>query len=628
MIPTDGGYFDPKSGEEAMFKALRDFLPNDYYVFHSYRIVKLIPDKGISENEIDFLVFHPDYGCLVIECKNARIKRYSETGQWVYLKKVESGEKYDYEDEYGNKIKEINMHDPFDQAFSGMHSLIDKLIEKNYKDYSLVEQIKACKFMVAVWLPKYTHNSLSRADFVANITPELVITKEALTDKTELESQIRCLMERMQKVHYSVKYEEIIDDASNYQHKLTHDEALNMFIKVLRPAFKAIVFSNKDFENTYIELLEEQYVVLDFLAHQRTAAISGASGTGKTLVAVERARRLSEAGNKVLFLCYNRNLMESLSETNKEKLPLVDFYTLDAFGCKKCDAALGDWTYYDLKTILENEIVNGEFEYKHIIVDEGQDFGRHNEMEDDIRSEILDLFSQYGAGEYDNDDTSFFVFYDKNQMVNYDRRKTDHRYELPGYLSEVDSKLTLYRNCRNTKNIANVAYSLLELTPIMNERAWDGNMPAFVFYSGEEEFNQRFDKIINELSKESGYNHVVISCGDSMKSSVLSNRLIQDVDKRNYAVKADGKKVKVYTCATFKGLEADDVIVTDINPRTFSKDNCDFYVAASRAKKRLVVMIDREKVNVDEIIEQRFNDSIPFPDKEKQIAVAMHAVTK
>ena len=40
MIPTDG-YFEPKSGEKDMFDALKK-LPDDYYVFHSYRLVQLI----------------------------------------------------------------------------------------------------------------------------------------------------------------------------------------------------------------------------------------------------------------------------------------------------------------------------------------------------------------------------------------------------------------------------------------------------------------------------------------------------------------------------------------------------------------------------------------------------------
>ena len=623
MIPSDGGYFDPKSGEKEIFDVLCN-LPKDYYVFHSYRIVKLFPDLGINENELDFLIFHPDYGCLVIECKNAKITRDTATGQWYYLKKVNSDDKYDFIDKNNNRIKRIKMHDPFDQAFTGQYNLIRKLKEL-HPDYE--NKLDACKFMVAVWLPKYTKRQLEQADFSANITKELIITKEALDDQVEAENKIRFLMERMKKVHLTLKCEEVFEDGHSYKHMLPHDEAMDLFKKVLCPTFKAITNSRKDYEDTYIELLEEQYVVLDFLANQRTAAISGASGTGKTLVAVERARRLSEDGNKVLFLCYNRNLAETLASDNKEKMPLVDFYTLDAFGCKKCNTSLERLSYYDLYTVLDNEISDGVFEYKHIIVDEGQDFGQQREGDSNIKSDILDLLSQYGRGDYEHLDTSFFVFYDKNQMVNYNRTEKDHA-ELPEYLSEVDSKLTLYRNCRNTINIANVAYSLLETTPQMYDGAMPGKDVQFVFYSGVDEFNKHFDKMVDELSEQSGFSHVAISCADSLKNSAMGERLILGTDKRNYIVKSNGKKVRVYTCATFKGLEADDVIVTDLSPKSFVIGNCDFYVAASRAKRRLVVMIDREKVNVDEIIKQRFNESLPLPSNETRLAIAMHGVPK
>ena len=603
MIPADGGYFDPKSGEQAMFNALSK-LPTGYYVFHSYRIVRLIPDKGLNENEVDFLVFHPDYGCLFIECKNAKIDR-DPNGNWYYVVN-ENG-----------TWKNKPMKDPFDQAFSGQHNLFNKLRDM-YPEHK--DKIDKCKFMVAVWLPKYTKRELDDEIFTANITKELIITREALLYEDETERQIKALMERMKRVHLVCKYEEVYEDGKAYKHELSHEDSMDVFKRVLCPTFRAIVNTRKNYEDTYIELLEEQYVVLDFLAHQRTAAISGASGTGKTLVAVERARRLSDKGDKVLFLCFNRNLMESLEKQHKDELPLVDFYTLDAFGCKKCGVPLEQLSYYDLKDILETEIIEGKFEYKHIIVDEGQDFGKYKDTDSDIKSELLDLFSQYGSGEYDHKDTSFFIFYDKNQLVNSS--------SMPNYLINVDSKLTLYRNCRNTKNIANVAYSLLEITPVMNDRAWDGEIATFVFYSGEDEFNHRFDNIVESMSKTSGSERVAISCSDSIKYSALNDRLTLDSDGRNYLVKTNGKKTKVFTSPTFKGLEADDVIVIDLNSKTFAEDNCDFYVAASRAKRRLVVMIDRDKVDVNDIIEKRFKSSMPLPNKEKQIALAMHGVTK
>ena len=605
MIPSEGGYFDPTSKEKEMFDALST-LPPDYYVFHSYRLVKLIPDKGLTENEIDFLVFNPNYGCLFIECKNRTLKR-DEAGNWKYLNRSNGLERWD------------DMHDPFDQAFSGQHNLFNKLKEL-YPEHS--DKINKCKFMVAIWLPKYFKNQIDEATFGPNITKEIIMTREAMLYPEETKKQIQALMERMNRVHLVCKYEEetIIENGPGYQHALSAADAMILFKNVLCPTFRTIVNVKKDFEDTYLELLEEQYVVLNFLAHQRTAAISGAGGTGKTLVAVHRAELLSNQGEKVLFLCFNHNLALDLQSKNKTKLKNVDFYTLDSLACKKCNVTWDRVSYFDLKDVLETEILNGTFEYKHIIVDEGQDFGKHSESETEIKSEILELFSDYGSGSYGNEGTSFFIFYDKNQLVN--------TKDLPVYLQNVDSKLTLYKNCRNTKHIATTAYSLLESAPVLHDRAWDGDLTSFIYYSGEEEFSKRLGNLIDSLAKENNSDRVIISCSDSMKYSCLNNGLILDPDGRNYIYKSNGKKTKAYTCPTFKGLEAEDVIITDITNKTLSEGNCDFYVAASRAQKRLFIFIDKDRVNIEKVLSERFPHAFPIPEKTKQLALAMHGVAK
>ena len=86
------------------------------------------------------------------------------------------------------------MKDPFDQAFSGQHNLFNKLRE-TYPEYK--DNINSCKFMVAVWFPKYTKEEIQNTDFGPNVVKEIIMTREALLYKDETISQVKALMERM-----------------------------------------------------------------------------------------------------------------------------------------------------------------------------------------------------------------------------------------------------------------------------------------------------------------------------------------------------------------------------------------------------------------------------------------------
>jgi KaiC/GvpD/RAD55 family RecA-like ATPase len=54
---------------------------------------------------------------------------------------------------------------------------------------------------------------------------------------------------------------------------------------------------------------------LEYLEEQNNAIINGLAGTGKTVMAIEKARRHAYKGEKVLFLCYNTKLKDYLSRT-------------------------------------------------------------------------------------------------------------------------------------------------------------------------------------------------------------------------------------------------------------------------------------------------------------------------
>ena len=80
MIPETPHIFEPASQEGLMFDALT-LLPDDYYVFHSFRI-STVQDNTFHESETDFVIFHKKHGVICLEAKAGHIK-YKD-GYWYY----------------------------------------------------------------------------------------------------------------------------------------------------------------------------------------------------------------------------------------------------------------------------------------------------------------------------------------------------------------------------------------------------------------------------------------------------------------------------------------------------------------------------------------------------------------
>ncbi len=529
MYPPTPKEYKESSLEGIMFDALKK-MSDEYMVFHSMTIATA---KGeiIEQSETDFVLFHPKKGIICIEAKAGQVN--CEGGVWYY----------------GNG-QEMPHDGPFCQASRNMFNLIDY-----FKLKGLAHIVKKCKLLYAVWFPSVDMEKISRCILPSNAPREIIITRDSFDN---LEQKIEDIFQ------YSFM--------SKRETSLSKNDIERIINEVLAPSFELVSLVevvNNHRKLVFRKMLIEQVMLLNYLEEQNNAVINGLGGTGKTVMAIEKAKRHGNRGESVLFLCYNNKLKEHLK--NSYDIVNVHFFTIDGFACYLCNTQEPD--YSKLKTLLETMYCESSFPYQHVIIDEGQDFGRDNIEECEIISLLKD-----NVVDDESRNGSFYMFYDLNQLV--------QARQIPSYIQDADCRLTLYRNCRNTKHIATTSLRFLnsEKAPKLFEAAVEGTLPQMYIvddYTSEiDSLNRLLEGFISE-----GYNNVTILTCKTEEDSVLSS----EVSKNVYYYK--GLKAYFTTCRKFKGLESDVVILVDVTVKNFV-DECDknLYVGSSRAKYELAII--------------------------------------
>ena len=280
----------------------------------------------------------------------------------------------------------------------------------------------------------------------------------------------------------------------------------------------------------------------------------------------------------------------------------IDYLTISGFACKLYGTEQPDYKKACDKIL--DMYLSGTFPYVHVIVDEGQDFGMDDIEEADILQCIHDTVM-------DNDevDGTFYVFYDKLQLI--------QSKQIPKYISDADCKLTLYRNCRNTENIAITSLKpISERTPRLYEGAVKGVPANLHFVNEANAVVTKVEDIINRLKVENISDIVILTCKTEERSAL-----------EKYVHNGKCKNVKFTTCRKFKGLEADAVILIDVDESVFGEEHkLLYYVGTSRARLVLDIVTDMGDLECEDVLQSviKYNKRIKKPKRE--LAMALNAV--
>ena len=515
---------DGRRGEHAVWEQLRNDLPDDATLLHSVRVL-----DGGKEHELDFVVAWPGVGVGVLEVKGGTVA-CDQDGQW-------------WRTHEGKKSKTDN---PMVQAGDARHSL-HRFLQKAG---------------VAAGRARTQHLVvLPHANLAANFDPT-ACPRHLVVDRKQMPSLVDVIRQQL--------------EASGSGHEVLDESAVpalvRLFVQQLVPDTTAAAAEHEDRGD---QMAVQQLDVLDLLSLQKRYTLIGGAGTGKTVLAVEQARRLAADGKRVALVCYSRGLGRFLKQRTADwkKPPLyVGLFHDLAIEWGAPPPPEGDKSAYyeeELPRFL-GEVAPGRPDlFDAIVVDEAQDFGEL------WWPPLMECLKDKGNG-------GVFVFMDEGQRV----------FKRIGEVPIEGEPFLLRRNFRNTKRIAQTFVSLA--ADEVRFHGLEGPSVRFVQCSSDEAVDRADDAV-----------DAMLDLWEPGQIALLTtkhrhNLQVEAVERYGDDAYWDeifrGESVTYGSVSGFKGLERTCVIlaVNGFSAEAQAKEM--LYVGLSRARSQLVVVGDLEEI--------------------------------
>lgn len=480
-----------------------------------------------GDGEADFLLLHPRYGGIVVEVKGGGID--VDKGQWVS------------QDRNGHIHKIKN---PYEQASASKHALVRWMKEVGFGSLPLGH---------AVVFPNVTKLPLLGPAAV----PKITLLREQLLD---VEQALRACAE-----HWSLGAK---------LSKLDIDRLVELLAPTVHVKRQLLEASNAS-ELKLIELTAEQVSALSGLRSNRGGLIQGAAGTGKTVLAIARAKQLAQENFRTLFVCYNEILGTELSKSFDESsgISACTFHSLCFREASKAGLSVPserdrDWWDVDAANMLVDACAKSGTTFDAIVVDEGQDFA----------PSWLDALRCLLVG---RQNSPMYIFVDAKQDL-WKRNWSQDR--------EFDFTFQLTRNLRNTHQIAVKVYSSIG-EQVKPPYGVDGPLPKWRDLLNEK---QPYSEIISEVERliDEGFGpkNLIVLCTSSSTATLLREFSVGPYSFGRWG----GNGIPVETVARFKGMETEaSVLVLDVGET--DDDRTVAYVGFSRPRSVLVVLSNSKK---------------------------------
>ena len=553
-----------RKAERRVERALREALPNaDYRLYTNVSWTGPVREaKPARDGEADAIVVHPTDGFLVVEVKSGTPTR-SANGRW--------------------RISDHALPvSPFKQAENSKHAL-----EKKLRD---LPRWPAGARPVAGHAVAFPDVDLACLPFDHPILGADA-PRELILDATALQNPelTRKWLER------AFRY--WAGDRTGRQP--LGREGVHLIEDLLAPtrSLRRLVGSRiRDDRDELVAISEEQAVVIDHCCQMPRVEVVGPAGSGKSMLAAERAKRLATEGYFTLLVCFNQRLATTLRREldgvrGERGLLVSTFHTLCEDMATNVDilperpAEPGrDWWDKTLPGLLaEAARLDPGARFDAIVVDEGQDFP-------------LSWLEMLQGLLRDRDSGVFWVFHDPAQAI----RQEDVVSQL------CLTPLQLFEGHRNSGEIAAMAAHFRTDGQTVRVKRDNGEAVEVI----EAKPGQDADalamvlRILRRDERVAADDIVVLSGKSASDSEVWARREYGGERLENSAINDDGTSKRLppqqvppepagsvlfETIRRFKGMERDAVILVEL-PEEHERLNELMYVAITRATTHLTII--------------------------------------
>jgi hypothetical protein len=531
-LPTES------AAERRLYEAFLLQLSDEYVVYHSVDWVlgPQRPGEAVVQGESDFLIAHPVDGLLVLEVKGGELSYDPAERRWF---------------QSGHSGRHPLLEDPFHQARDEMHSLVDILSHQpGWEEWKP-------SFGYGVAFPDGRYDS----DAHPGAPAAVVIDHDDLGRLAERVREIMRYWRRPRRRFGALGMEAL-------------EKTLGLRVEIRTPL--KLQFDEED--RRIVELTEDQAYVLAYITKRHRAAVVGPAGSGKTLLALQVARKLAAGGNRTLLACFNRRLADYLRQEagSTPNLDIFHFHDLAARLPREAHLEAppvpeGDdaqRTYFE-RTLPEflgkaAEVLGPR--YDAMVVDEAQDF----------RAGWWPLLLRLHRRP---DDGYLFLFSDSNQNL-YGGRTPE---EL------VETTVPLTANIRNTRPIHEFVSVFSKGTEPGVGKGPEGRPVEVLAYKDGADLARLLEIVLANLRQEGVPidDIVLLTPARAAKSALRQRARIDGVDLSD---EPEPGKLLASTVHGFKGLERPVVILAELGERGQDELAQYLYVGASRARNHLIVL--------------------------------------